>query len=119
MSISHLQSTFALRTGRDILPENLPIDVLISLARELAFLDEGRLDHTEICQLKACLLDLVERLLRMQPMRRLLRFKENEDELLPELVAELNKSIRNELVNRLIGHHSTKVQLGEAFEDIF
>lgn len=108
-----------MQTNRDILPENLPLDVLISLARELAFLDEGRLDHAEIHQLKACMCDLVERLLSMQPVCRLLRFKENVDELLPELVTELNKNIRNELVNRLIEHRSTMVELEEAFEEHF
>ena len=119
MSISHLQSTFALRTGRDILPENLPMDVLISLARELAFLDEGRLEHAEIHQLKACLCDLIERLLSMQSMSRLQRFRENQDELLPALVGELNKNIRNEIVIRFIEHRSRKVELEEAFDGLF
>ena len=82
-------------------------------------MDEGRLDHAELHQLKVCLCDLVERLLSMQPMSRLQRFRENEDELLPDLVTELNKSIRNELVIRLIGHRSGMVELEEAFEEHF
>ena len=52
MSISHLQAVFATQTGRDILPENLPMNVLISLARELAFLREGKLENNEVEQLK-------------------------------------------------------------------
>lgn len=119
MSIAHLQSVFAMRTGRDVLPENLPIDVLISLARELAFLDEGRLDHDEMHQMKACMSDLVERLLSMQPMSRLRRFREDGEKILPELVTELNKSIRDELVVRLIGFRSGRVGLEDAFEEHF
>lgn len=119
MSITHLQSVFAMRTGRDVLPENLPIDVLISLARELAFLDDGKLQHAEILQLRACLCDLLVQLLSMQPVRRLHRFRESENELLPALLTELNKTVRNELVSRLIEHRSCKVDLEEAFEEAF
>ncbi len=119
MSTAHLQSYFATRTGRDILPENLPIDVLISLAKELAFLDDGKLQHAEILQLRACLCDLLVQLLSMQPVRRLQRFRESENELLPALLTELNKTVRNELVSRLIEHRSCKVDLEEAFEEHF
>lgn len=119
MSIAHLQSIVALRPARELLPENLPIDVLISLARELAFLDEGKLEHAEIRQLRACMRELIERLLSMQSERRLGRFRENEDVLLPELVTELNKNIRNELVNRLIENHSTREGMEDAFADHF
>ena len=119
MSIAHLQSYFATRTGREILPEEWPLDVLISLARELAFLDDGRLEHADIHQLKTCLCDLVERLLSMQSVTRLRRFRENQDELLADLVGELNKNIRNEIVIRFIEHRSRKVELEEAFDGIF
>lgn len=119
MSIAHLQSYFATRTGREILPEEWPLDVLISFARELAFLDEGRLEHTDIYQLKTCLCDLMERLLSMQSISRLRRFRENQDELLAALVSELNKNIRNEIVIRFIEHRSRKVELEEAFDGIF
>lgn len=119
MSIAHLQSIFAARTGRDVLPENLPIDVLLSLARELAFLDAGRLDHAEVLQLRACLCDLVERLLGMQPASRLCRFKENVDGMLPGLVTELNYTIRYEIVDRLIENNLGRVALEEAFEAHF
>lgn len=119
MSIAHLQSFFATRTGRQVLPEQWPMDVLISLTRELAFLDEGRLDHAEIHQLKTCLCDLMERILSMQPISRLRRFREDREKLLPELVTELNKNIRDELVVRLIGHRSGTVELEDAFEEHF
>ncbi len=119
MSIAHLQSYFATRTGREILPEEWPLDVLISLARELAFLDEGRLEHADIHQLRICLCDLMERLLSMQSVSRLQRFRENQDELLSALVSELNKNIRNEIVIRFIEHRSRKVELEEAFDGLF
>jgi hypothetical protein len=119
MSIAHLQSIFEKRTGRDVLPENLPIDVLISLTRELVYMDEGKLDHAELRQLHICLRDFVERLLGMQPVCRLRIFNENVDEMLPGLVTELNNKIRDELVNRLIGHSSARPQLEEAFEEYF
>lgn len=119
MSIAHLQSYFATRTGREILPEEWPLDVLISLARELAFLDEGRLQHADIQQLKTCLCDLIERLLSMQSIARLRRFRENQDELLTALVGELNRNIRNEIVIRFIEHRSRKVELEEAFDGVF
>lgn len=119
MSIAHLQSTFALLTGREVLPENLPIDVLLSLAKELAFLDAGRLDHAEVLQLRACLCDLVERLLGMQPVSRLRRFRENAHEMLPGLLTELNYAIRYEIVDRLIEIDFGRVELDEAFEAHF
>lgn len=119
MSTAHLQLAFVGKTGRDVLPENLPMDILISLARELAYLDEGRLEHSEMHQLKAFLCDLVERLLGMQHVSRLRRFRQNADELLPGLVSELDTTIRDEIVSRLIEHHSRRVGIEEAFEGHF
>jgi hypothetical protein len=119
MSISHLQAAFATQTGRDILPENLPLNVLISLARELAFLREGKLENYEIEQLKTCLCSLLERLLGMQPAQRLHLFRQNEEEILPSLIVELDKSIRNELANRLIENHSLRTNFEKAFGTYF
>lgn len=116
MSIAHLQSYFATRTGREILPEEWPMDILISLIRELALLDEGKLEHSEVHQMRACMRDLVERLLALQPESRLLHFRESEAAILQGLVVELDKIVRNELVGRLIEYRSTRVEFEEAFE---
>ena len=51
----------------------------------------------------------------MQPARRLRLFRENEEQLLPDLIVEVDKSIRNELANRLIENHSSRTDFGRVF----
>lgn len=119
MSILSLKSFFAMKTGRDVLPENLPLGVLILLARQLAFLADGTLEHAEIHQLKGCMCDLVERLLGMQSVSRLRIFRENIDEILPGLTTEIDRTIRNEIVNRLIDRNTRTAGLEEAFTEHF
>lgn len=95
------------------------MDVLMVLARELALLDEGRLDIAEIQEFKKCLVDLMERFLSMRHISEVVDFRANSDKLLPAMLFIFNRSVRDELVNRLIEHRPAGGTLRSEFDAFF
>lgn len=118
MSVAQLKSEFLNRAGENLLPCNLPIEALISLARELAISADGAHDHDEQVEFTKVFYDFVVKLLSAQNHDRVLQFKKNPNELLPILAGELNDLICGELVSRLTGY-AHKVSLHDLFNEHF
>lgn len=114
MSVAQLKSELLSRTGRNLLPTNLPIEALISLAREWALFVNGALNQYEKDEFSGLLYDIVEKLLSAQKREYVLYIKKNATEQIPLLVSELNDLIRDELISRLIGY-----PYGVSLNDIF
>lgn len=119
MSLIQFKSELLNRTGRSLLPASMPIEALISFAREMALFTDGALGCDEISELTGFLAAYLRKLLSTQGDERRQQFERNSDELLPLLAHELNTIIRDELVSRLIGYTTTSVNLGELFDEHF
>lgn len=118
MSFKQLKSVFLNRAGENLLPSNLPIEMLISLARELALAADGVHEQYEQVEFTEVFYDFVVKLLSAQNHNRAMYFKKNSNELLPLLAGELNDLICDELVSRLTGY-THKVSLHDLFNDHF
>ena len=102
---AQLKSDVLAKRGRRLLPRNLPIELLISLTRELALFADGSLEQEEVGELTDFLGAYVKKLLYMQPPERMARFNENQAVLLPVLAYEVHQMVRDELVSRIIGYN--------------
>ena len=101
---AQLKSDVLALRGRWLLPNNLPIESLISLTRELAQFSDGSLETDEIRELTDFLGHYVQKILGMQGPARIEFFKKNQATLLPALSCEVHEMVRDELISRLIGY---------------
>lgn len=104
MNATHWKSEFLHRQGDELMPKQLPIEVLIHIARCMAKYKDGALDRFEMEGIWDLLTFWIEKLLDAQHPDRLALFQKKHDTLLPELVDELDLWIRMELVSRQIGY---------------
>jgi hypothetical protein len=119
MLIEQLKNELLVRTAWNMMPQNLPIEYLIFITRELEFFDKGTLDFEENIEIYQFLLSYVNKILNAQNPDNIEKFEKNRKELFPLLVLELDKAIRDELISRLIGHTHNQVSLSEIFSEHF
>ena len=119
MSVIRFKSELLNRTGRSLLPASLPIEALISFARDVALLTDGALGCDEVSELTEFMAAYVRKLLSAQADERRQQFERNSNHLLPLLANELNTLVRDELVSRLIGYPTFPVNLKELFDEHF
>ncbi|HEY8606426.1 MAG TPA: hypothetical protein VIM12_04850 [Noviherbaspirillum sp.] len=104
MDATRWKAEFLHREGDELMPKQLPVEVLIRLARSMAMYKDGALDRFEMEGVWDLLKYWIEKLLDAQDPSRLQRFQKKTDELLPTLADELDLWIRMELVSRQIGY---------------
>ncbi len=117
MSISQLKSDLTARTGQNLMPENLPIESLIFMARKLTYLNNGSLSYEEKSELSEFLLFYVKKLMSTKKQSDYDQFKKNNPNLLGLLIGDIDSAIRDALVSRLIGCEYNRISLDEIFID--
>jgi hypothetical protein len=115
MSIATLKIELASRSGRDAIPDFFPLDVLISMTRELALVVDRALSADELAELRDILRDYMRKILEMQGSKRLLYYESREDDLMPALVEELYEYMCSLLVSKMIGYNVRKDVLHDRF----
>lgn len=115
MSIDSLKVELGSRSGRDALPDFFPIDVIISLTRELALVVDRAQSSEDLGELHGLILEYLRKVLKMQGQARLDYFEANLESLLPGLVEELYEYTCAELVSRMIGYDVQKGVLHDRF----
>lgn len=98
MAAIHWKEDFQRLDSDQLLPERLPIELLISVARSLAMYKDGALDRKQMKGVWELLDCWIGRLLDAKDARLHAIFKEHSKALLPGLVDELDLWIRMELV---------------------
>lgn len=119
MSLATLKIELAGRNGRDALPNCFPLDVLISLTREIALVTERAQSLDEVTELGAVLRDYLRKILEMQGPERWKYYESRQLQLMPALVLELYEYVCLELVSKMIGHDVRKGSLYDRFSECF
>lgn len=119
MDATHWKAEFLHRQGDELMPKQLPVEVLIRIARCMAKYKDGALDRFEMEGTWDLLTFWIEKLLDAQHPDRLALFQKKHDILLPDLVDELDLWIRLELVSRQIGYPIYSITITGLFESQF
>lgn len=119
MDATYWKAEFLHRQGDELMPKQLPIEVLIRIARSMAMYKDGALDRHEMEGIWDLLTFWLEKLLDAQHPHRLALFQKKHDALLPELVDELDLWIKMELVSRQIGYPIYSINITGLFESQF
>ncbi len=115
MSIYSLKVELGRRNGREALPNFFPVDLIISLTRELALVIDRSQSFDDLVEMRSLILDYLRKVLQMQGSAYLLYFDSRQEELLPALGEELYEFSCAELVSRMIGYDVQKESLHERF----
>lgn len=119
MEMTHWKAELLLREGDQLMPKNLPIEVLIRIARSMAMYKDGALDRFEMEGVWELLKYWIEKILDAQHPERLHLFQKHADKLLPELADELDFWTRMELVSRQIGYPIYSIAISGLFTTQF
>lgn len=119
MLIKQLKNELLVRTAQNMMPQNMPIEYLIFITRELEFFDKGTLDFEEVIEFYNFLISYINKILSAQNPDNIEKFEKDRVRLIPLLVLELDKAIRDELISRVIGHTHNQVSLSEIFSENF
>ncbi len=119
MAAIHWKDDFKHLNSEHLLPKDLPIELLISVARSVAMYKDGALDRNEMKGVWELLQCWIERLLDAQDVERLAIFKKHASILLPLLADELDLWVRMELVTRQIGYPVYDLKLAALFQNQF
>ncbi|MEO8839508.1 MAG: hypothetical protein ABI351_12445 [Herbaspirillum sp.] len=119
MSTLHWKAELLHREGRELLPEFLPLEVLIYVARKMALYKDGALDRHEMEGVWSFLTLWIEKLLNAQSVSRLSVFQKRSDDFLATLVDELDMWIRLELVSRQIDYRIYNISITSLFQSQF
>ena len=118
MSLSSLKCELDGLTGKNLMPNKLPIEFLTSWCREIAKHDEGLHEKSETDELFDSLNVYIEKLLSAQDAERLNRYRMNSD-MFEVLARELDEIIREELLSRIVGYNIERIKLRDLFRDHF
>lgn len=119
MVAMHWKAELLHREGDQLMPKNLPVEVLIRIARSMAMYKDGALDRFEMEGVWELLKYWIEKILNGQHSGRLQLFQTHSDKLLPELADELDLWVRMELVSRQIGYPIYSIAISGLFATQF
>jgi hypothetical protein len=119
MDTAHWKTEFLHRQGDELMPKQLPVEVLICIARNMAKYKDGALDRFQMEGVWQLLKYWIEKILDAQHPERLQLFQKYADKLLPELADELDLWIRMELVSRQIGYPIYSIAISGLFATQF
>ena len=119
MAARHWMEDFEKLESSRLLPSDVPLELLISVARSLAQYRDGSLDETDASGTWELLKVWIGRILLAQDASRYAIFKKHSDHLLAGLAEELELWVQQELITRQVGHPTYEVKLGTIFVDQF
>jgi hypothetical protein len=119
MSALHWKIELLHRSGQNLLPRFLPLEVLIYVARKMALYKDGALDRHELEAMWSFLTFWVEKLVDAQDAGRLHLVQKSPERLLPQLVDELDLWVRLELVSRQIDYPIYDLTVATLFQTQF
>ncbi len=108
------------KKGRHLLPQYLPLEILIFLCRNMALNNNGELSFDEINDLADFLTDWIEKILaEQQDAEHVGLYKKHADKLLPLLFVEIWRLATSEIISRQIGYQVKIEYLAKIFSRQF
>ena len=101
--------------GRNLFPNRFPIDLLISLTRELALQADGSLSLEDVVYLTRLMEDYFRRVFEMQGNERFQKFNGKLNHLMAPLGQELYECMREEILSKCIGYDIRGASFQERF----
>lgn len=118
MSLQTLKLDLEARQGRELLPGFFPIELLISLTRELGHVVTRSMSSLELNGMYEMLSSYVRRLVEMHGVDALATFDAKNELLTPRLLQELYECLTDEIIARLIGYSVSLTTLRERFAGV-
>lgn len=118
MSIESIKLDLEGRSGRELLPNFLPIELLIALTRELGHVANRSMSTAEMREIEVMLSSYLRQLVEMHGVQAVANFEAKSADLTVALLGELYVSLTDEIVSRLIGYNVSLTSLRERFESV-